>query len=331
MADSITVTSPESIAPCDETSKFAQRARPACEFCGKRFKTSDGLQSHLRSMHRREPGALPESEAKLMAALGEDLSIVFEDNDLAVVVKPQGAPTQGTGSLARAHWLLEQLRPSNAADALREVGRPVHRLDAATGGLVVMAKTFAALQRLSESFAGRQVSKRYRALVWGSWPSGSSGDCCIPLEGKPTQTRFLASEAPVQLPSGAWVSTLDLWPLTGRTHQLRKHLKAMGTPIVGDRRYGPRTLLEAMRATPVENPVAVEGQDPQHVTQPVTLDDMEPDSATAQDSAKLCLWAVEISFPHPHQLQDGLAVEVKASISEPELFTSVRAGNLPLF
>lgn len=140
----------------------------------------------------------------------------------------------------------------------------VHRLDMATSGLVVMARGLEAQRTLSRAFAERHVHKRYVAVVAGvPDTSGADADgwCDIHLPlvvdwpnrpkskvdfdiGKPSHTRWrLAAEQP--LPSDMRVSRLELEPVTGRSHQLRVHMMAMGHPILGDELYAPDAVLAA--------------------------------------------------------------------------------------
>ena len=130
----------------------------------------------------------------------------------------------------------------------------VHRLDQATSGIIVLARGAAMQRALSAAFAARQVHKGYEAIVHGL-PAAASADAqgwaCIDLplaidwpnrprshvtpQGKPsrTQWRLLAHDA------ARGLSRLALTPITGRTHQLRVHLAAIGHPIAGDALYGP--------------------------------------------------------------------------------------------
>ena len=125
----------------------------------------------------------------------------------------------------------------------------VHRLDMATSGLLIFARGPQAQRRLSEAFAAREVHKRYVAVVHGT-VSPSAGEIHLPLladwpnrprqrvdpeNGKPSITRFTVLCHDVQ----RGTTRLDLLPLTGRSHQLRVHLLALGHPILGDALYAP--------------------------------------------------------------------------------------------
>ncbi|MDE2291814.1 MAG: RNA pseudouridine synthase [Elusimicrobia bacterium] len=134
----------------------------------------------------------------------------------------------------------------------------VHRIDAATSGLVVFAKDPAAHKRLSQAFEARTVRKTYLAAVKGEAFDGGtetplrtfgSGRVGADPEGKPSQTRWAVRER------FRGATLLAVAPRTGRRHQIRVHLFLAGTPILGDRRYGkdrpvggaPRLMLHAWR------------------------------------------------------------------------------------
>lgn len=229
---------------------------------------------------------LPPRQAARARALGNAPRVAYEDDWLAVISKPQGVPTQGAGgSLQQADWILGQLAPSRAFDAL-SLARPAHRLDSGTGGLIVMAKTSSSLERLSALFAQRQVHKRYRAMVHGQLPL-VDGVYEEAVDGKPARTRYAVTAAPTVASADTCdaqnfqVSAVDLWPHTGRRHQLRKHLSSMGHPIVGDKRYGGETL-------GVEE---VAGED--------SCDSDDGGDESVGLGRTFYLWALEIQFPHP--------------------------------
>jgi tRNA pseudouridine32 synthase / 23S rRNA pseudouridine746 synthase len=136
----------------------------------------------------------------------------------------------------------------------------VHRLDMATSGLVLMARHIQAQRSLSQAFADRQVHKRYVAVVSGLLVQPVASDAWSEIElpiavdwprrpmrvvdpqGKPSTTRW----RPVSHDGEAQTTRIELEPLTGRTHQLRVHLQALGHPIVGDALYGPPEVASRM-------------------------------------------------------------------------------------
>jgi 16S rRNA U516 pseudouridylate synthase RsuA-like enzyme len=172
------------------------------------------------------------------------LVVAFEDDHFAVVVKPQGIATLGEAeSLARDGVLTSALKPSPLFDGLRK-GLPVHRLDAPTGGLVMVGKAKTAVTSLCVALQERRVRKRYRAVVAGALTAGDEGGgegggwgtMDGPIKGASALTRFRVVGLPTHSARFGCVTTVDLWPVTGRKHQLRRHLAAKGHPIVGDTR-----------------------------------------------------------------------------------------------
>ena len=189
------------------------------------------------------------------------LEILYQDDDLAVVVKPCGMvvhPAAGNEDGTLVNALLHHL------DSLGGIGgelRPgiVHRLDKDTSGLLLVAKNDAAQLALSRQLQERQMEKHYRALVDGLMkePSGrveapiarSKKDrkkMAVDPEGREAVTEWAV------LAEGRGVTLLDVHILTGRTHQIRVHMKHLGHPVCGDPIYGslrgarvPRLMLHA--------------------------------------------------------------------------------------
>ena len=169
--------------------------------------------------------------------------VLFEDQDLMGIAKPAGLPVHAT---ARFHnnTLTAVLRERFVG---QEVPQLAHRLDRETSGLMLLGRTREAGAALKASFRRREVQKRYLALVHGSPPP--EGEVDLPLgpdlasgirvkmgvtpKGQPAQTRFVTLETRGQ------VSLVEAWPRTGRQHQIRAHLSALGHPVVGDKLYGP--------------------------------------------------------------------------------------------
>jgi tRNA pseudouridine32 synthase/23S rRNA pseudouridine746 synthase len=171
------------------------------------------------------------------------LEVVHSDADCIVALKPSGllsVPGRGAHLQDCLHARLRLRFP----DAL-----VVHRLDMATSGLMVFARSIEAQRRLSRAFAQREIEKRYLAVVEGlvvadggvidlplqaDWPNRPRQQV-DPEHGKPSTTHYRVLSRDV----AARTSRVELRPLTGRSHQLRVHLLALGHAIVGDTLYGP--------------------------------------------------------------------------------------------
>lgn len=194
--------------------------------------------------------AVPPRDAATIEPEPIPLHVLYEDEDLIVINKPPGLvvhPGAGrrTGTLVNA--LLDH------CPALPLAGSPlrpgiVHRLDKDTSGVMVAAKTDFAAQSLSSQFARREVEKTYVGLVWGE-VRPSEGVVDAPL-GRSTRDRKKISVS-TRKPREARTSyrvigrseeftLLELVLATGRTHQIRVHLKHLGHPLVGDKTYGGR-------------------------------------------------------------------------------------------
>ncbi len=184
-----------------------------------------------------EPGqvlTLLEPPPRATEIYERDLHVVYEDDVMAVLEKPPGLPVNGWRLHTFENALPHNLRPTTATDALNWP-RPAHRLDARTQGLVVVAKTSGALVGLNRSFQERRVHKHYKAVLRGRLEG--EGTIAEPLKGRDARTRYKAVEHTRSLKAD-WTTTVDLWPETGRTHQLRIHMANLGHPVLGDGRYG---------------------------------------------------------------------------------------------
>ncbi len=168
------------------------------------------------------------------------LPVVYEDDALAVIVKPSGMPTSGAWARTVDRFLPGNVARSSLPDALPRP-RPVHRLDAPTQGLLLVAKTRGAHAALGQMFERHEVHKRYRAIAVGRLEG--EGVVEVPVEGRAARSRWVSLRVDPALKSG-WITTVALFPETGRTHQLRRHLASLGHPILGDEAYGlPGTTL----------------------------------------------------------------------------------------
>ncbi|MDE0027543.1 MAG: RluA family pseudouridine synthase [Spirochaetaceae bacterium] len=198
--------------------------------------------------------------APAIPALPEPLSldVLYEDDDVVVIDKPSGMvvhPGSGTRGGTLVNGLLYRYRDLSAR--FPDSPRPgiVHRLDKDTSGVMVVARHAAAHACLARQFSERTVGKRYLAWVSGRPvpPSGRIAtrlrrDAKNPLRvrvsrdtGKPAVTRYRVCE------SAGDASLMALRPLTGRTHQLRAHMRWLGHPILGDPLYAGRAKGPAAR------------------------------------------------------------------------------------
>ncbi|MFL5319421.1 MAG: RluA family pseudouridine synthase, partial [Myxococcaceae bacterium] len=169
---------------------------------------------------------------------------LFEDRDVIAVDKPAGVTAQPTPSRA-GESLVDQVTTHLGRDA-----GMVHRLDRETSGITIFGKSKDATSALAEAFRHRKAEKRYLAVTGPGMPKEGTID--LPLSKDPSRPgRWRASNRANGLPAQTAYALLydgrfcivSLHPRTGRTHQLRAHLTALGCPILGDVRYGGATSL----------------------------------------------------------------------------------------
>jgi 23S rRNA pseudouridine1911/1915/1917 synthase len=194
---------------------------------------------------------LPDPVAAVPLPEALPLPIVYQDRDIAVVDKPAGMvvhPAAGHSGGTLVNALLHHLDDLSGIGGERRPGI-VHRLDRGTSGLMVVAKNDAAHEVLARQFRDREVNKEYVALVWGEVMAGRRIDAPIgrdPLDRKkmtsaPARVRR-SREAVTRIVRaehlGRSLTLVTVAIHTGRTHQIRVHLSAIGHPIVGDPVYG---------------------------------------------------------------------------------------------
>ena len=170
--------------------------------------------------------------------------VLHEDAYLIAFNKPSGLAVQTRGNRGTSldHLLWTFARSNGKRPQL------VHRIDAGTSGLVLAAKTKPAIAALSAEFAERRVKKRYLAVVSGSLPVEGRGICEIPLLKTDRRVAPGALDKGADAARTAWTilarseayALIEARPETGRMHQIRAHLAAMGCPILGDVIYGVR-------------------------------------------------------------------------------------------
>lgn len=166
-----------------------------------------------------------------------ELDVIRETREWVAVNKPPGIPTQPARD--RKQRSLEELMRARFGSIYL-----VHRVDTQTSGVVVFAKSRVAAARLSELFAAREIRKTYLAVVEGAVVRELTLE--TPIGGRDAHTIV----RPLRQMDG--VTLVEAEILTGRTHQIRVHMKSIEQPVVGDRRYGstlpaPRMLLHAWK------------------------------------------------------------------------------------
>ena len=208
------------------------------------------------------------TDNKTELALSERLQILYEDDYLAVVVKPSGMlSVPGKGNQASIYSILCE-RWKGKSDAFM-----VHRLDMATSGLLVVARTSEVHKALQAQFIRRTVKKKYIALLPLSILEKqlpTEGRIELPLSpdpddrprqrvdrtnGKPATTEYRLIGKTIYGKEALEAVKIELYPLTGRTHQLRVHCAhpdGLGTPIIGDNLYGQRAERLWLHATHLE-------------------------------------------------------------------------------
>lgn len=254
-----------------------------CEICGCNFTSRNQLFCHLKEtdeehsnpqLQRDTDFPVPPGKRKRPQDEKPDDSIVTvcEDDWYRVIVKPQGLATMGTGGLTllRSDKLL-------LPDALKlqlpyKKAVPCHRLDRETGGVMLCSKSKLAERIIMTIFSSKLVHKKYLAVVIGKLEP-SEGIIDTPISGKAATTKYSVTHYTRSKQYG-WVTTVQLWPITGRQHQLRRHMQSVGHCIVGDKRFTMPQLWSTVTRTSIDN---------------------------------MFLWAVEIDFPHPKYCSDLVA------------------------
>lgn len=166
------------------------------------------------------------------------LRVLYEDDYLAVIEKPAGILVSGNKFKTIDNALQQNLQRSIQSDAVRP--RPVHRLDYPTTGLLLIGKTSSSIQALNQLFENKKIEKIYHAITIGKLEP--EGRIQFEVDEKQSESIYKVI-ATVSSKRFSKLNLVKLSPKTGRRHQLRKHLTAIGNPILGDQEYGKEELI----------------------------------------------------------------------------------------
>ncbi|HSH09791.1 MAG TPA: RluA family pseudouridine synthase [Oceanipulchritudo sp.] len=195
--------------------------------------------------------SIPPLEPLELRPVAMDLSVLFEDSEILLIDKEPGRvvhPGAGTGDDTLVHGILHHCQGSLSGIGGKERPGIVHRLDKETSGVLIVAKSDAAFASLAEQFSGRSIRKFYTALVRGV-PSAGAGSIDEPIgrhpvhrlrmtcrpDGRTAQTDYEVVRTWDRAAAQVWLQIH-----TGRTHQIRVHMKDLGHPLLGDSLYGYR-------------------------------------------------------------------------------------------
>lgn len=194
-----------------------------------------GTRRHRRAKAALRPGDVLHLyyDPAVLEAEPPPARLVADEGDYSIWDKPRGMLSQGSkwgDHCTIGRWAEAHLEPQRSAFV-------VHRLDRATRGLMALAHSKAAARALSELFAGRGLTKTYRASVAGH-PDFDEETVEAPIDGRQARSRLRVLERQSGgAHSGEWAE-LEVVIETGRKHQIRRHLSQLGYPILGDRLYG---------------------------------------------------------------------------------------------
>ena len=166
------------------------------------------------------------------------LKVLFEDDHLAVIHKPAGILVSGNSFKTIANALAQNIQRSTLPDATKP--QPVHRLDYATTGILLVGKTSSSIRALNRMFEDKKVEKTYYAVTIGEM--NDEGKIISEIDGKKSQSNYKLIESVSSKRFGK-LNLVQMKPRTGRRHQLRIHLSSINNPILGDAAYGIEDLI----------------------------------------------------------------------------------------
>lgn len=200
----------------------------------------------------------------LKASLSSDAiplpSIVYEDDFITIVSKPQGVPVhqdKNNESLVLDQWLIQQVKKTGIRSFEKGFPSLCHRIDRNTGGLVIFANDSKTLSILEDKFRSREIEKKYLCIVYGI-PEKKTCELTSFLKKDSAESRVFIYDNPVKdsekivtqysiIAALKEYALLEVKLVTGKTHQIRAHLSYIGHPILGDGKYGINSVNKALK------------------------------------------------------------------------------------
>lgn len=170
--------------------------------------------------------------------LNLSLEVLYEDDHLAVIYKPAGIPVSGNKLRTIANALEQNIEVNPLIGAAQP--QPVHRLDYATTGVLLIGKTSSSIRELNKFFEQKKIEKTYYAITIGQMKS--EGIITSDVDDKKAVSNYKVIDSVASKRFGQ-LNLVMLQPKTGRRHQLRIHLASIGHPILGDKGYGVQGLV----------------------------------------------------------------------------------------
>jgi 23S rRNA pseudouridine1911/1915/1917 synthase len=251
---------------------------------------------------------IPEARPSGIVPEAIPLTILYEDASLLVIDKPAGMVVHPAAGHADGTLVNALLHHCHDLSGIGGVLRPgiVHRLDKGTSGLMVVAKSDAVHRGLAGQFKRHEVAKTYQALVYGN-PQGEGGRIAAPVGRHPRDRKKMSTRSHhgrdavtiwrVRERFGA-AAFLEVDIETGRTHQIRVHLTALGLPVVGDTLYGGAARVRDVKDVTIRARMKAMGRQALHAarlsfTHPATGEKMQFVSPLPDDMASLCAFLRE--------------------------------------